>query len=397
MGADVNDLRGNWTEPNEIWFGVGRISELTQAAERLGMSRPLVVTDPGLAGSGILRQAMTTCQANGLTLAVFSAIKSNPSLHHAQAAAEAYREGGHDGIVAFGGGTSMEVAKLAALLVGEERSPWDFEVTVMPRAVALPLPGPRTLPSIIAVPTTAGSGAEARAYVVIKDQDGERKRKRVVRHPGMLPCIAIVDPALTTNLPPILTAATGMNALAHNLEAYCTATFDPASQGMAAEGVRLVRTYLTRSFRNGSDLVARGMVMAAASLGGMVFRRGLGAVQALADPIASARDTHHGLAAAVLTPYVLAHNRPAVEERICRLSAYNGLDPEFQPFMDCLLTMREELGIPHTLRGLGIGEDRIAGLVTEAAADPFIGDNPLPLTSDDIAAIYARAMDGDLG
>ncbi|WP_119678525.1 iron-containing alcohol dehydrogenase [Indioceanicola profundi] len=396
MVEDVNCLRGTWTEPNDIWFGVGRISELNQAAACLGMTRPLVVTDPGLAGSSILRQAMTTCQAHGLKLSVFSDIKSNPSLQHARGAAGAYRQGGHDGIIAFGGGTSMEVAKVAALLIGEERSPWDFEVTVMPRSGPLPHPGPQPLPPLVAVPTTAGSGAEARAYAVIKDQEGRRTRKKVLRHPGMLPGVAIIDPALTTDLPPILTAATGMNALAHNLEAYCTSPFDPACQGMAAEGVRLVRTYLTRSFRNGSDLVSRGMVMAAASLGGMVFRRGLGAVQALADPIAAARDTHHGLAAAVLTPYVLAHNRPVVEERIVRLSAYVGLEPAFEPFLECLLTMRAELGIPHTLRGLGMDDARIATMVEEAAADPFAGDNPLPLTCDEIKAIYRRAMEGDL-
>lgn len=394
MEPDVNALRADWSEPTRFRFGAGRISELPGVCRGLGITRPLVVTDPGLADLAILRRAVQSCEANGLLPGLFSHLRPNPTLDHAQAAAQAFRDGGHDGIVGFGGGTALEVAKVAALLCGETAPPQTFAAAPgeNPR-----VPGFGLLPPIVAVPTTGGSGAEARAYALITDPDGNRRRRRVLLHPGMLPTCVIADPVLTIGLPPALTAATGMNALVHNLEAYCALGFDPAADGMAAEGVRLLRRHLAEAVRDGNNLLARGMVLAAASLGGAATRKGLGAVQALTSPLIAVTEAHQGLVMAVITPYVLVHKRPAVEERITRLAAYLGLErPGFDAFLTCLLTLREELGIPHTLRDLGVTEERVADLVEEAANDPFARGNPVPVTVEAARSLYARALDGDL-
>ncbi|MFM2045862.1 MAG: hypothetical protein RLY86_4438, partial [Pseudomonadota bacterium] len=381
MVTDVNGLRADWSEPACTRFGVGRAGELAEGVASLGIGNPLLVTDPGLAQSGMLRRLLLTAAGQGLTPVLFSTIKGNPTLDHARAVAAAIRAGGHDGVIAVGGGTAMEVAKVALLLDGEGPDADGFLVPTRPLPANPSAPPRRRLAPLVCLPTTAGSGAEARAYAVIADP--ESGRKLVLHHPGMQATLAILDPGLTVDLPPILTASTGMNALAHNLEAYCALPFDPACQGMAAEGVRLVRRWLPAACRAGSDLMARGSMMAAAYLGGMVFRRGLGGIQALADPIAALRDMHHGLAAAVLIPYVLVHNRPAVAERLERLAAYIGLEnPGFESLLACLLTMREEVAIPHTLRGLGLDETMLPRLVGAAAADPFARDNPLPLDVD---------------
>lgn len=392
MSADVNAFRAEWSEPAAIRFGPGRIGELPTLCHDLGMRRPLFVTDAGLADLGILRDAVASCGGHGLAPDVFANLRSNPGMDDVEAGAEAYRAGGHDGLVAFGGGTAIDAAKLVALRSGlPETDPWSFEATDGTRRTPLGPP----LPPIVAVPTTAGSGAEQRAEAVIADRD--QRRKRVVRHSGLLPIAVIADPVLTIGLPPNLTAFTGLNALSHCLEAYCAPGFDPAADGLAAEGVRLVACSLCDATRNGSNLVARARMMAAAGLGGRVFAKGYGAVEALSDPIAAVRNVHHGLATAVLLPYVIRHNREAVADRIACLGAYAGLKrPGLDGFVDWLLAMRSDLGVPHTLQGLGITPDQLAVLTDDAVRDPFLTTNPVPLTRADVEDVYARALEGRL-
>jgi len=386
--GDVNLLRANWTYPNPIRFGAGRITELTAACREVGLARPLLVTDPGLAGLAVVKRTLGQLEQAGLPVAVFSDIRTNPTLAQAARGLEAYRDGDHDGIIAFGGGSALDAAKALLLMAGQEHPVEAFLCGREPPPV-------RRLPPLVAVPTTAGSGAVARHIAVLTDD--ATRRRIVLKHPGMMPASVICDPELTIGLPPSLTAVTGMNALSHNLEALCAGAHDPIADGIAVEGVRLARENLAQAFRNGSDLTARGHMMAAATLGGIAFRKGLGAIQALADPIGALWDTHHGLAAAVLTPYVLVHNRPAVEDKIARLAAYCGLEgASFDAFLGCVLALREELGIPHTLRGLGLGDERVEALVEEAAADPFAASNPVPLDAAAVRAIYARALTGDL-
>ncbi|WP_162305811.1 iron-containing alcohol dehydrogenase [Oleisolibacter albus] len=392
MDQDVNALRAEWEQPIHIRFGAGRTAELPALCRAQAMRRPLLVTDPGVAGLSILREAVASCAGQGIPVAVFSDTRSNPTLAHAEAGFAAFMAGGHDGLIAFGGGTAIETAKVIGLLATGIADPWSSEFG---REQQSP-DSTSGAPPIIAVPTTAGSGAEVRSIAMITDP--AERRRRVLDHPAMLPGAAILDPVLTINLPPALTAATGMNALAHNLEAFCAPGFDPMAESNAAEGIRLVRANLPTAVREGHNLSARAHMLAAAMLGGTAFRRGLGAIQALTDPIAATTRIHHGLATAVLTPYVLIHNRPVIADRIGRLAAYLGLDhPDFDSFLHCLLSLRLELGIPHSLRALGFDGDRLRAMVDMALADPFRGTNPRPLEREDIAGIYDRALTGDVG
>ncbi len=392
MIVDVNDVRADWLEPTSVRFGPGRVTELPGLCRDLGMGRPLFVTDSGLADHAILREAVASFAGFQVAPAVFARLRANPTMDDVEAGAETYRAGGHDGVIAFGGGTAIDAAKLVALRAGlPESDPWGFEATP---EISRPVVGP-PLPAIVAVPTTAGSGADQRDEAVITDHD--QRRKRVIRHQGMMPIAVIADPVLTIGLPPNLTAFTGLNALSHCLEAYCAPGFDPAADGLAAEGVRLVACSLCEATRNGSNLVARARMMAAAGLGGRVFAKGFGAVQALSDPITVIRKVHHGLATAVLLPYVLRHNRDAVADRVGRLAAYAGLErPGFDGFVQWLLTMRGDLGVPHTLQGLGLSADQIPALADDAVRDPFLATNPIPLGRADVESVYTRALEGRL-
>jgi len=391
MDMDVNALRAEWSDPTRVHFGAGRVNDLPDLLAGLNIRHPLFVTDPNMASLSPFRHAVSQCEQRGIRGAVFQGVLSNPTLDHATDGADAFRRGGHDGLVAFGGGSPIDVAKTIALLVGEDRPLAEFELPGKDQSAA----GLNPLPPLIAIPTTAGSGAEMRTHTLISDP--ATRRKLVFRHPGLLPRRVILDPVLTIELPPLLTAAGGMNALAYNLEAYCAPGFDPAAEGMAAEGVRLARRHLPEAFHNGQDLVARSMMMASAALGGLAFRRGLGGIQALANPVAAQSNAHHGLATAVLAPYVLAFNRPAVEPRLARLAGFLGLEkPGFDSLMTCLLSLRRELGIPESLGGLGMGAVPVEALVQAALADPFAPLNPRPLDAEGVARLYHHAIEGRL-
>jgi alcohol dehydrogenase class IV len=285
-----------------------------------------------------------------------------------------YRDGGHDGIIALGGGSALDAGKVIGFAAGQSR-PWvDY-------AVFGPASGeadPATVPPIIAIATTAGTGSEVGRAAVIVDEASETKK--ILLHPKMLPRVVIADPALTVGLPPPLTAATGMDALAHCLEAYCTLEYHPMSTGIALEGMRLVKTWLPVAHRDGTDLAARAHMLAAAAMGAIAFQKGLGAIHALSHPVGAVYDTHHGLTNAVFMPYVLAFNRPAIEDRIVRLAAYLGLPvARFEAVLDWVLALRRELGIPHTLAELGVPDERAQDLARMAAADPCAAENPVPL------------------
>jgi alcohol dehydrogenase class IV len=304
----------NWNYPTAIRFGVGRIAELPDACRSLGIERPLLVTDPALAEMAMVKEA---CAATGAGL--FSTIHPNPTGADVDAGLKAYREGRHDGVIAFGGGSALDVGKVIAFMSGQSRPLWDFEDREdwWTRADAA------GIAPIIAVPTTAGTGSEVGRAGVIHDE--EAGLKKIIFHPKMLPAIVILDPALTVGLPPKVTAATGMDALSHCIEAACAPGFHPFADGIAAEGVRLIHGWLVRAVEDGTDLDARGNMLAAAAMGATAFQKGLGATHALSHPIGALRGTHHGLTNAVLMPYVLAFNREAIEERLARLAAYIGL------------------------------------------------------------------------
>jgi alcohol dehydrogenase class IV len=374
----------NWNYPTAIRFGAGRIAELPDVCRSLGIERPLLVTDPALAEMAMVKEACSATRAG-----LFCAIHANPTGADVEAGLAAWRGGRHDGVIAFGGGSALDVGKVIAFMSGQRRPLWDFEDREdwWTRADAA------GIAPIIAIPTTAGTGSEVgRAGVILDEEAG---LKKIIFHPKMLPAIVILDPALTVGLPPKVTAATGMDALSHCIEAVCAPGFHPFADGIAAEGVRLIRGWLVRAVEDGSDLDARGHMLAAAAMGATAFQKGLGAMHALSHPIGALRGTHHGLTNAVLMPYVLAFNRDEVEERLARLAAYIGLaDASFDGFLSWVLDLRRRLSIPHALGELGVTQEDVERLAAMAEADPSAGGNPRRFDAEAARHVLDAAMAG---
>ncbi len=389
MQIDPQSLTGTWSYPTQVRFGPGRIAELPRACKSLGMTRPLLVTDPGLAALPMIADAVAANDAAGLPTAVFSDVKPNPVGRNVEDGVAAYREGGHDGVIAFGGGSALDAAKAIAFMSGQNRPIWDFEDVGRNWKRA----DPAGIAPIVAVPTTAGTGSEVgRASVILQE---ETHTKRIIFHPKILPGIVISDPELTLGLPSHVTAATGMDALAHCLEAYCAPSFHPMAEGIAVEGLRLVKDWLPAAVEDGGNLAARAHMLAAASMGATAFQKGLGAIHSLSHPIGAIYDTHHGLTNAVVMPYVLAFNRPAVADKMERLAAWLGLaQPSFQAVQDWILGLRSALSIPHSLREIGVGDDRLEEIAEMAAVDPTAPTNPLPLDPKNLRAMMENALEG---
>ncbi|HYJ84321.1 MAG TPA: iron-containing alcohol dehydrogenase [Allosphingosinicella sp.] len=376
----------NWNYPTAIRFGAGRVAELGEACRGLGIGRPLLVTDPALAKLAMVESARSAAGAG-----LFCAIHSNPVGADVEAGLAAYREGGHDGVVAFGGGSALDVGKVIAFMSGQPRPLWDFEDKEDWWSRA----DPAGIAPVVAVPTTAGTGSEVgRAGVILDESEGVKK---IIFHPKMLPGIVILDPELTLGLPPNVTAATGMDALSHCLEAYCAPGFHPMADGIAAEGTRLIREWLPRAVEEGGDIDARGHMLVAASMGATAFQKGLGGMHALSHPIGALLGTHHGLTNAVLMPYILAFNRSAIEERLARLAGYVGLaDPSFEGFLGWIVELRLRLGIPATLAELGVAAADVERIALMAEADPSAGGNPLPFDAAAARTVLGAAMMGRL-
>ena len=389
MNENDAALTGNWNYPTHVRFGAGRIAELPDACKESGMARPLLVTDPQLAAFPMVRDALAANERVGLPTSVFSALKPNPVGGDVDGGVQAYRAGGHDGIIAFGGGSALDVGKAIAFMIAQSRPIWDFEDSgdYWTRA------NPEGIAPVVAVPTTSGTGSEVgRAAAIVNEAT---RTKKIIFHPRMMPAVVIADPALTTGLPPHITAATGMDALAHCLEAYCARGFHPLADGVAVEGLRLIREWLPAAVRDGGNLTARAHMMAAAAMGATAFQKGLGAIHALSHPVGALYDTHHGLTNAVFTPYVLVFNRPAIEERMTRLAAYLGLaTPGFPSVLDWIVELRRQIDIPHTARELGVEARRVGELAEMAAQDPTAAGNPVPLSVEALAQLYRNALDG---
>jgi alcohol dehydrogenase class IV len=387
----MTDLTGNWNYPTQLQVGAGRIRELPAGAAALGIKAPLLVTDPGLAALPMIGEALDNCAAARLRVAMFSGIKSNPTRDNIEAGLAVYLEGGHDGVIAFGGGSALDAGKAIALMAGQDRPLFDFvdegdnwrrvnEAGIAP---------------ILAVPTTAGTGSEVGRAAVVTDERAQLKR--IIFHPRMLPQRVILDPDLTVGLPRHITAATGMDALTHNLEALCSPVYHPMAEGIALEGIRLVRDHLPRACEAGDDIDARTQMLVASLMGATAFQRGLGGTHALAHPLGAIHDKHHGLLNAILLPYVLLANRVAITETLERCARYLGLDdPGFDSFLAFILSLRDEVGIPHALSAIDIADDEAERIGAMAVADPTAATNPLPLTAADYAAIFRRACAGEL-
>jgi alcohol dehydrogenase class IV len=385
------ELCGNWNYPTNIIAGEGTVAQLADCCKQLGIARPLLVTDPALAALPMVEASLSGCRNAGVEAGLFSSIKGNPTGQNVEDGLAAFGNGGHDGIIAFGGGSAIDAAKAIALMVGQQRPLWDFadldnnwlradEATIAP---------------IIAVPTTAGTGSEVGRVALITDEN--KHVKRIVFHPKLLPQRVILDPALTLGLPPAITAATGMDALSHNLEALCSPVFHPMAEGIAVEGIRQVSEFLPRAVENGADIDARMHMIVASSMGATAFQKGLGAMHALAHPLGALYDAHHGLLNAILMPYVLQANRAAIGERLERVGRYMGLsNPSFESFLGWVLRLREQIGIPHTLGSIGIDDSQRELVGQMAVADPTAATNPVQFNAGQYGELFARATNGGI-
>lgn len=383
-------LIANWNYPTAVYVGAGRISELAEHCKNLNMQAPLFVTDPGLASLPMVKNILEHCREAGLTMTVFSGIKTNPTGENISQGIAAFREGKHDGVIAFGGGSAIDAGKAIAMMIIQERPLWDFE-DVGDNWKRVKVEG---MVPVIAIPTTAGTGAEVGRSSVITDQ--KQQIKKIIFHPKMLPKAVILDPQLTISLPPQLTAATGMDALSHNLEAYCTTYYHPLAEGIAVEGIRLVKEYLPRAVADGKDIDARTQMLTASAMGATAFQRGLGAMHALAHPLGAIYDAHHGLLNAILMPYVLRANRTAIEKKIARLAAYLQIANGFDGFLNWILKLREQIGIPTCLAEIGIDGQSIERLAKMATQDAAAASNPIQFSEIQYRNILYAAVHGDL-
>jgi alcohol dehydrogenase class IV len=382
-----SNLRGNWNYPTTIWAGPGRIAELAKACAMVGMKQPLIITDEGLVNAPMIQRALADVKNSAL----FGAVRGNPASSHVEAGLRAYRAGGHDGVLAFGGGSALDAGKVVAFMSGQTRPLWDFEDVGdwWTRA------DPAGIAPVVAVPTTAGTGSEVgRAGVILNE---ETRQKKIIFHPQMMPRIVILDAELTVGLPRAITAATGIDAFVHCFEAFCAPGFHPLADGVAIEGMRLIQQYLPRACAEGKDIEARAQMLAAATMGATAFQKGLGGVHAIAHPVGSWFNTHHGLTNAVILPYVMVFNRNAIAEKTETIA--RALNLPTRGFDGCLawvLQMRRELGIPHSLAEIGVSIDKSAIIGREAAIDPSAGGNPLPVDAAQLEHIFLAAVTGKL-
>jgi alcohol dehydrogenase len=379
-------LKANWNYPTTVWAGPGRIAELPSACTALGIRRPMLVTDEGLREAPMVRRARALVPGCGL----FARVRGNPVAANIDEGLAAYRAGSHDGVIAFGGGSALDAGKVIAFMSGQTRPLWDFEDVGDWWTRANPA---GIFPSI-AVPTTAGTGSEVgRAGVVVNE---ETHQKKIIFHPQMMPRVVISDPELTVGLPPAITAATGMDAFVHCFEAFCAPGFHPLADGIALEGMRLIQAYLPRACEHGTDLEARSRMLAAASMGATAFQKGLGGVHAIAHPVGAHFNTHHGLTNAVLLPYVITYNRPAIESKVAVIARVLDLKGEpFGAFFDWVLAFRRRLRIPQTLADIGVPATSAELIGREAALDPSASGNPQPADAAAYARIFRAAVEGD--
>ncbi len=379
-------LVGNWSYPTSVRFGAGRIAEIAEACRVAGIRKPLLVTDRGLATMEITAKTRALIETAGLGNAMFSEVDPNPSDLNVAAGLKVYREGGFDGVIAFGGGSALDLGKTIAFMAGQTRPLWDFEDIGdwWTRA------NPAGIHPIVAVPTTAGTGSEVgRAGLITNSALHEKK---IIFHPKMLPSVVICDPELTVGMPKFITAGTGLDAFAHCVEAYSSPHYHPMSQGIALEGMRLVKEYLPRAYADGSDIEARAHMMSAAAMGATAFQKGLGAIHAISHPVGAVHNTHHGTTNAVCMPEVLKFNRPAIEDRFDMVAAYLGIKGGFDGFCAFVDEFNASLGIPRTLSEIGVKNADADALTKSALNDPSVGGNPMPMTYDNTRAMIEALL-----
>ena len=382
----------NWNYPTTMWVGENRIIDIAEACKFLNILKPLMVTDKGLAETEIVKKTLSVLKDNNLNAQLYSNVVGNPTGNNVIEGVENYKKNDCDGVIAFGGGSGLDVGKAIAFMSGQTLPIWDFEDVGDNWKKA----NSDSIPPIIAIPTTAGTGSETgRASVILNEQTGV---KNIIFHPKFLPSIVILDPVLTVGLPPKLTAATGMDALAHNLEAYCAPGYHPMADGIALEGMRLINKWLLEAVNNGSNLEARMNMITAASMGSTAFQKGLGAIHSLSHPVNALNNVHHGLSNAIFMPYVLTFNKNVIEKKIIKICDYLELkDRSFDGFINWVSVLRKKLNIPHKLSEVIKEKDlQLDRLSKMALDDPSTGGNPKKLTEADMKIMYQYSMSGTL-
>ena len=384
-------MKSNWNYPTTVWVGEKRIDDLSLACKTLKINNPLFVTDKDLIGLPMVKNVLLKLKKSFEKLSIFSNFSGNPIGDNVEEGVLEFKNNNCDGVIAFGGGSGLDVGKAIAFMSGQSRPIWDFEDVgdYWKRA------NDEKIAPIIAVPTTAGTGSETgRASAIINKETGVKK---IIFHPKFLPSIVILDPYLTVDLSPRLTAATGMDALAHNLEAFCAPGYHPMADGIAIEGMRLIKQSLLTAVKNGKDLNARKDLLTAASMGSTAFQKGLGAIHSLSHPVNAQLNVHHGLSNAIFMPYVLTFNKKLIEKRIISICDYLNLDKNFDIFLNWILDLRKELGIPHKLSEVvEFNEINIDKLSKMALEDPSTATNPVKMTVDDMKILYEHSISGKL-
>ena len=384
-------MKTNWNYPTSVWVGEDRIKDLSEACKNLKISSPLFVTDKDLINLEMTKTIISEIKKKFSNLAIFSNFSGNPIGENVEEGVLEFKKNKCDGVIAFGGGSGLDVGKAIAFMSAQSRPLWDFEDIgdYWKRA------NEKNIAPIIAVPTTAGTGSETgRASAIINKKTGVKK---IIFHPKFLPSVVILDPVLTVNLSPRLTAATGMDALAHNLEAFCAPGFHPMADGIAIEGMKLIKKSLIKAVNDGKDLEARADLLAAASMGSTSFQKGLGAIHSLSHPINAQFNVHHGLSNAIFMPYVLTFNKTLIEGRIISICDYLNLEKNFQSFLNWVLDLRKELNIPHKLSEIiDVKKINLDQLSKMALEDPSTGTNPKKLTIDDMKILYEHSISGKL-
>jgi alcohol dehydrogenase class IV len=385
-------MKTNWNYPTTMWVGENRINDIAEACKNLGVTKPLFVTDNGLAETDIVKNTLKILKDNQISVELYFNVVGNPTGTNVTEGANYFNENSCDGVIAFGGGSGLDVGKAIAFMSGQTLSLWDFEDVGDNWTKA----NSNKIAPIIAVPTTAGTGSETgRASVILNEETGV---KNIIFHPKFLPSIVILDPVLTVGLPPKITAATGMDALAHNLEAYCAPGYHPMADGIALEGMRIINEWLLEAVNNGSNIEARLNMLTAASMGSTAFQKGLGAIHSLSHPVNALNNIHHGLSNAIFMPYVLTYNRDVIEKKIIKICDYLELkERSFDGFVNWVLDLRKKLDIPHKLSEVMDEKDfDLDRLSKMALADPSTGGNPKKLSEKDMKLMYQHSMSGEL-
>ncbi len=385
-------IKSNWNYPTTVWFGEGRVNDLYIGCKNLNITSPLLVTDQDLVKTDLVKKIISDNNLKKLSMKIFSQVKGNPVGSNVEEGVKAFKEGHHNGVIALGGGSGLDVGKAIAFMAAQTKPIWDFE-DVGDNWTKANSDG---IAPIIAVPTTAGTGSETgRASLITNEKN---QTKKIIFHPKILPSIVILDPCLTVGLPSKITASTGMDALAHNLEAYCASSYHPMADGIALEGISLIKKWLPVAVKDGKNLEARSNMLVAATMGSTAFQKGLGAIHSLSHPVNSVYNIHHGLSNAIFMPYVLTFNKKEIEEKIIKLSEYLELkEKSFNCFLEWILDLRKKLEIPHKLSDVAnIKSDEIDKLSLMALEDPSTPGNPKKLTLKDMKLLYQYSIEGKL-